>query len=148
MFKTPIIIYPDGSILPENHQLNVVANEPLLQKLMDAREVAVPAMPVTTRQLEALTQYPDVFGVELLVLLGLHGGQYSAVWDSAAFGLPRISPAILDNISAALRADPNQGPVTSEKFAKLFDQFKQQAGLTDDSALDQEMDESDDTGDL
>lgn len=118
---SPILIAPIGSILPSNHQLNVVVDDDLCSALVQATLVDVPFMTLTVAQLQAIVTYPDVFGRTFIVVEFLDGGKYDVIWTQHTAGLEKVSALMLSKTANELRDDPTLGQNTSGKFSKLFD---------------------------
>lgn len=118
--NNPILIAPTGSILPSNHQLNVIADDDLCSAIIQADLQDVPFMTITIAQLQALVTFPDVFGRTFIVVEFLDGGKYDVLWISLTTGLQKVSSLMLSKTASELRDDPTLGANSSGKFNELF----------------------------
>lgn len=117
----PILIAPIGSILPANHQLNIIVDDDLCSALTQAKLVDVPFMTLTVPQLQAIATYPDVFMRTFIVVEFLDGGKYDVIWSQYTTGFEKVSALMLSKTANELRDDPTLGKQTSSKFGEIFD---------------------------
>lgn len=137
--NNPILIAPTGSILPSNHQLNVIVNDDLCSAIIQADLQDVPFMTITTAQLQALITFPDVFRRTFIVVEFLDGGKYDVLWTSLTTGLEKVSSLMLSKTASELRDDPALGANSSGKFDELFQKASAKTKMTPLSRKDKKF---------
>ena len=73
-----------GSIVPVDTPFTLVEGSNLTEKLCEAAQASVPFFTTTTREIQALTEYADVFGLDLIVVDHIPGAKFDSVYDQYA----------------------------------------------------------------
>lgn len=96
----PMIVAPQGSILPTNLGVPIISEGTFLEKIVanNSHDVAIALL--TVEELIALVEKPHLFGIDVVALVGVPGGRYDAVWSSYVAPLRRVS---LDTLPAELK---------------------------------------------
>lgn len=150
----PILIAPEGSIIPADHQLNIIKpdiqrkEDDFISKLCQAATVDVPFMIITNRQLQSVVEYPDVFGRDFIVVEFLEGGKYDTLWNQFASGMEKVPAERLTKVASDLRDDPTLGAHTAHKFDNVFEKAADAAKSFVSQSNRNSEDDNQDFGDL
>lgn len=106
----PVIAVPTQAILPEDLPIPVIREGSFLDKLIENREHSVAIMMLTVEELIALVSKPQLFGLDVIALVGVPGGRYDAVWSSYIAALRRVS---LDTLEAEVSRIEKEAPPSS-----------------------------------
>lgn len=73
-----------GSVVPVDTPFTIVDGSNLTEKLCKAAEASVPFFTTTTREMQTLTEFADVFGLDLIVVDHIPGARFDSVYDQYA----------------------------------------------------------------
>lgn len=94
MAKYNLILIPVGAIVPEEIRIPVAPKGDVIERIAAGREHPV-ILEVTTRELQALVEYRDLFDVECTAVIGLHGAMYNTIWNTYVSTMKRTT---IDNL--------------------------------------------------
>lgn len=96
MAKYKLILIPTGAIVPEEIRIPIAPKGDVIERIAAGREHPV-ILEVTTRELQALVEYRDLFDVECTAVIGLHGAMYNTIWNTYVSTMKRTT---VDNLLA------------------------------------------------
>lgn len=94
-----VFIAPVGADFPKGLKAAIIGPAPLMDKMVQAADQEIAVMTLTQRELTALRQYSDLFGLKLVVIRDVPGAEYSSVWVSDAAHLDTIN---VDQLAATI----------------------------------------------
>lgn len=94
MAKYNLILIPVGAIVPEEITVPIAPKGDIIERISAGRDKPV-ILEVTTRELQALVEYRDLFDVECTAVIGLHGAMYNTIWNTYVSTMKRTT---VDNI--------------------------------------------------
>lgn len=146
MAKYNLILIPVGAIVPEEIRIPIAPKGDVIERIAAGRERPV-ILEVTTRELQALVEYRDLFDVECVAVIGLHGAMYNTIWNTYVSTMKRTTvDNLLSDQAQELDAMSNAGQIIeTNPQSRRAGVSKLQFG-----AADSELDANDDpvTGDL
>lgn len=96
MAKYNLILIPNGAIVPEEIRIPIAPKGDVIERIMAGRDRPV-ILEVTTRELQALVEYRDLFDAECTAVIGLHGAMYNTIWNTYVSTMKRTT---VDNLLA------------------------------------------------
>lgn len=143
-----IIVIPQGAQVPDELNIKLVPAGNIIDRIAAGRESAI-IMEASTRELQALVEYRDLFDVEITAVVGLHGAMYNTIWNTYVSTMKRMTiDMLLAEQQAAndARADTGQVVVTNPSLRRAaFPQFKFTPPEADTPKT---VDDDDETGEL
>lgn len=94
MSKYNLIVIPQGAIVPEEITIPIAPKGDIIERIAAGRDKPV-ILEVTTRELQALVEYRDLFDVECTAVIGLHGAMYNTIWNTYVSTMKRTT---VDNL--------------------------------------------------
>lgn len=134
-----IVVVPQGAQVPEELQLDVVPAGNIIDRIAAGRDKQV-ILEATTRELQALVEYRDLFDVDITAVVGLHGAMYNTIWNTYVSTMKRVTIDMLlaeqqDENDA--KADAGQVVTTNPSVRRAaFPQFKMAASKTEPETID------------
>lgn len=104
MAKYNLIVIPAGAIVPEEVTIPIAPKGDFIERIAAGRDKAV-ILEVTTRELQALVEYRDLFDVECTAVIGLHGAMYNTIWNTYVSTMKRTT---IDNLLTQQAEELNQ----------------------------------------
>lgn len=112
MAKYNIILIPVGAIVPEEIRIPIAPKGDVIERIAAGRDRPV-ILEVTTRELQALVEYRDLFDVECVAVIGLHGAMYNTIWNTYVSTMKRTTvDNLLSEQAKELDQLSNAGQVT------------------------------------
>lgn len=143
-----IIVIPQGAQVPDELNIKLVPAGNIIDRIAAGRESAI-IMEASTRELQALVEYRDLFDVEITAVVGLHGAMYNTIWNTYVSTMKRMTiDMLLAEQQAAndAKADTGQVVVTNPSLRRAaFPQFKSTPSKADTPKT---VDDDDETGEL
>lgn len=119
MSSITIFTAPQGALIPDSAPFTIVTGANLTEKLVAANAVAVPFFITTTREIQALTEFSDVFGVDMIVVDHIPGAKFDTMYDAFSVTLAHTT---LDTVQALVeKAKAKRQEDRDESASPTFD---------------------------
>lgn len=144
MPKYNLILIPAGAVVPEEIRIPVAPKGDIIERIMAGRDKPV-ILEVSTRELQALVEYRDLFDVECVAVIGLHGAMYNTIWNTYVSTMKRTTvDNLLSQQAAELDEMSNAGQIVETNS------FTRRASVSPLRFGDDDVDANDDakTGDV
>lgn len=106
---------PTGAIVPADSPFTIIQGNNLTEKLVAAAAASVPFFETTTREIQTLTEYADVFGIDLIVVDHIPGAKFDSVYDQYSATLAHTT---LDTATALIEKAKANAPAATESDAE------------------------------
>lgn len=146
MSKYSLILIPTGAIMPEEIRIPVAPKGDVIERIAAGREHPV-ILEVTTRELQALVEYRDLFDIECTAVIGLHGAMYNTIWNTYVSTMKRTTvDNLLTEQAAQLDEMSNAGQIVeTNPAARRAAASKLRFGSADETV---DVNDDPETGDL
>jgi len=105
-----LILVPEKAVIPEDIGFPIKKDGDIIARI-HASEAEELIVPVSTRELQMLVEYRDLFQAEIRAVIGLTGTMYNTIWNTYVSTMKRVT---VDNLkteafeSRNARADMGQ----------------------------------------
>jgi len=143
-----VIVIPQGAQVPDELNIKLVPAGNIIDRVAAGRDSTI-IMEASTRELQALVEYRDLFDVEITAVVGLHGAMYNTIWNTYVSTMKRMTIDMLlaeQQAENDAKADTGQVVVTNPSLRRAaFPQFKSTPPKV---GTPKTVDDDDETGEL